>query len=238
MRDVDQLKDRVRKLLSHAADRQGTPEGDVFYAKAFELMAAYGFEHRDLSMPDEGDEITHVEYTFNGAYTDMQARLLLVLAQSLHCTGFYRRVYNSVRVHTATIFGLRSHLERVALLYGLLAPVMITKAQTVKAENWHESTVVRRRSFMTGFASRIGECLAAAEDAMAQQSTGYALALRDDVNAAQQAAERFAEASQLTLSADRAQRMFDSAAYVRGQCAGDATDIGQVRVQAKPALPF
>lgn len=115
---------------------------------------------------------------------------------------------------------------------------MITKAQTVKAENWHESTVVRRRSFMTGFASRIGERLAAAEDAMAQQSTGYALALRDDVNAAQQAAERFAEASQLTLSADRAQRMFDSAAYVRGQCAGDATDIGQVRVQAKPALPF
>lgn len=167
-----------------------------------------------------------------------KARLLLVLAQSLHCTGFYQRVYNSTRVHTATIFGIRSHLERVALLYGLLAPVMITKAQTVKAENWHESTVVRRRSFMTGFASRIGERLAAAEDAMAQQSTGYALALRDDVTAAQQAAERFAEASQLTLSADRAQRMFDSAAYVRGQCAGDATDIGQVRVQAKPALPF
>ena len=78
-----------------------------------------------------------------------KARLLLVLAQSLHCTGFYQRVYNSTRVHTATIFGIRSHLERVALLYGLLAPMMITKAQTVKAENWHESTVVRCRSFMT-----------------------------------------------------------------------------------------
>ena len=115
---------------------------------------------------------------------------------------------------------------------------MITKAQTVKAENWHESTVVRRRSFMTGFASRIGERLAAAEGAMAQQSTGYALALRADVTAAQQAAEHFAETLQLTLSADRAQRMFDSAAYVRGQCAGDTADIGQVRVQAKPALPF
>ena len=50
-RDTDDLKSRVQKLLNQAADREGTPEGDTFYEKAFDLMARYGF---DESLDDWG----------------------------------------------------------------------------------------------------------------------------------------------------------------------------------------
>ena len=92
MRDIDKIKEKVQKLLNLAADRAGTPEGDSFYEKAFALMAAYGFDERDLTAPDEGDVVAHKHYEFAGAYSDMQSRLLLAIAQALHCTGYYQGV--------------------------------------------------------------------------------------------------------------------------------------------------
>ena len=116
MRTEDKIKQRLQKLLNQARDREGTPEGDAFYARAFELMAEYGYEQRDLDT-DDGDEVGQRTYEFAGAYTEMQANLLLTIAFALHCTGFSQRVYNSTRMKDAVIFGCARHLERVDMLY-------------------------------------------------------------------------------------------------------------------------
>lgn len=237
MQNIDKIKEKVQKLLNQAADREGTPEGDSFYAKAFNLMAAYGFDERDLSRPDEGDEVTHKVYTFSKSYSDMQARLLLAIAGALHCTGYYQRVHNSTRAESATIFGLRRHMERTDMLYSLLLPVMMSGAQRLPSMRG-ESVVVQRRSFMTGFAARIGERLTEAEDSVARSDGGYALVLIDDSLAADAARDAFCEANGLLLGSARRNRSFDPGAFLRGQDAGSMTDLGQTKVRARPALPF
>lgn len=238
MRTEDKIKDRVQKLLNQAKDREGTPEGEIFYAKAFEMMAAYGFEQRDLHQPDEGDTVDHRTYTFSGSYTDMQAKLLHAIGRALHCTGFTHRVYNSTRVETAVLFGLRRHLERVDMLYGMLLPVMMVGAQNVRASSWAESTVVMRRSFMAGFAASIEDRLSVAEHDAAAGDSEYGLMLIDDSAKADAAKDAYAAARGLFISSHATNRTLDPAAFYQGQDAGDRSDLGQTRVQARPALPF
>lgn len=238
MRDIDKIKEKVQKLLNQAADQEGSPEGELFYAKAFALMATYGFDERDLDHPDEGDEIIRKTYTFSGSYTDMQARLLLAISDALHCTGYFQRAYHSTRAQSATVFGARRHMERVEMLYSLLSPAMITGAQRIRARSWADSVVVMRRSFMTGFTMTIAGRLREAEGTVASEDGGYALALIDDTSAAQRACEDFAQLEGLVVGNYRGVRSFHGDAFERGQYAGDMTDLGQTRVQARPALPF
>lgn len=239
MRDIDKVKEKVQKLLNLAADRAGTPEGDSFYEKAFALMAAYGFDERDLAAPDEGDEVAHKHYEFAGAYSDMQSRLLLAIAQALHCTGYYQGVPQSTRVDSADIFGLRRHMERVDLLYSMLLPAMMAGARNVEPDGW-ASAVVRRRSFMRGFAATVADRLERAERTVSPAGSGYELALVDDSLEAERARNAYAEAQGLYFKAGttRRSRVFDADAYYRGQDAGSMTDLGQTRVQSRPALPF
>lgn len=238
MQNIDKIKEKVQKLLNQAADRQGTPEGDSFYDKAFALMATYGFDERDLTSPDEGDRPTYKSYTFSGSYTDMQSRLLHSIAGALHCTGFHRSASYSTRVEEATIFGLQRHIERVDMLYSLLMPVMMAKARELKKQSEFDSLVVSRRSFMTGFAYSIGQRLKAAEETVASSNEGYGLMLIDDLSAAQNARDDYAADHGLAIGAARAsKRSLDPDAYFMGQDAGSLTDIGQTRVRARPALP-
>lgn len=239
MRDIEKVKEKVQKLLNLAADRSGTPEGDSFYEKAFALMAAYGFDERDLTQPDEGDQTAHKHYEFSGAYSDMQARLLLSIAQALHCTGFYQGVPQSTRVKSADIFGSRRHMERVDLLYSMLLPVMIAEARRVESDGW-ASAVVRRRSFMRGFAATVAERLENAERTVTPAGSMYELALVDDSLEAEHARDAYAASQGLYVKADavRRNRGFDADAFSRGHDAGSMTDLGQTRVQSRPALPF
>lgn len=238
MRTEEKIKQRVQKLLNQAKDREGTPEGDAFYARAFELMAQYGYDERDLASPDAGDNVGHRAYTFRGAYTDMQATLLHSIARSLHCTGFTQRVYNSTRVKDADIFGLQRHLDRVDMLYALLLPVMLAESQKIRATNFGESVVVMRRSFMQGFATSIGKRLMKAEEGAAKGDSEYALVLVDDAAKAEQARSKFAEEQGFVLSAHQTNRSFDPGAYLSGHAAGENSDLGQTRVKSRAALPF
>lgn len=237
MRTEDKIKQRVQKLLNQARDQEGTPEGDVFYARAFELMAQYGYEQKDLE-DDDGGAVSHRTYEFVGAYTDMQANLLLTIAYALHCSGFSQRVYNSTRIKDAVIFGCARHLERVDMLYSLLLPVMLADAQNVRATSWGESAVVRRRSFMTGFAASIRARLQEAEKTVEEADGEYGLVLIDDFQKATAARDTFAAEQGFALGSFSSKRSFDADAFTQGHEAGQRSDIGQTRVRARPALPF
>lgn len=238
MKDIDRLKLKVRKLLAQAEDREGTPEGEVFYARAFDMMAAYGFDARDLTRPDAGDEVTRLEIDLTGAYTDMQAVLLLAIASALHCTGLHTTARNSTRVPSVTLFGLRRHLDRVGMLHALLNPAMLLGARRHSSTGWYgTSTVVKRRSFMTGFAQSVGSRLSAAEDSAAAADTRYALALVDDLDIAERARDDYIRNAGLHVTSCRARRSYDGAAYGDGVYAGAQIDLGQDRVRARPAFP-
>ncbi|WP_342319023.1 DUF2786 domain-containing protein [Corynebacterium mayonis] len=239
MKDIDKVKEKVRKLLNQAADREGTPEGQVFYDRAFEIMAMYGFEERDVSAAEESDAMARKTFTFSGAYTEMQAALLFAVATALHCVGFQQKVRRSTKVFAVTLFGRHRHLQRVEMLYVLLNPVMIAGATNLTSCGpFDASTVVKRRSFMQGFARSVGQRLAAAEDGVAGSDERYAVALIDDLRRAEQAQENYARDLGLHLTTSRARRTYDGGAYGSGRDAGDRTDLGQERVQSRPALPW
>lgn len=239
MATTEKIKDKVQKLLNQAADRQGTAEGESYYAKAFALMASHGFDERDLNSPDEGDDVVHLTVELSGAYADMQAALLLGVAGSLHCTGFGQQVRRCTRISSVTIFGLRRHLDRVNLLFTLLNPAMIAAAGAIVAGPFDAtSTVVQRRSFMTGFTHSIAYRLRAAEQSVAGTAGEYALALVDDAEKARQAQEDFGRHHGLFFENFRSQRTFDGESYGQGVKAGERSDLGQARVGSRPALTF
>ena len=230
------IKEKVQKLLNQAADREGTPEGDSFYAKAFALMAEYGFEGRDLTAPSAGDEIVRKVVKFTGAYTDMQAKLFHAIARALHCTGFITSKRNSTAVPDATIFGLRRHVERVEMLFSMLMPVMMAGAKKVRPDFYGDSTVVLRRSFMAGFAASIERRLAEAETTVADTDGGYALVLVDDKAKAKNAQEDYLAEQGLTLGSRKSRSSFNLNAYSQGGEAGKVADLGQTRVGGRLAL--
>lgn len=238
MRNIDTIKTRVQKLINQAKDQHGTPEGDAFMERAVAIMARYGFDERDLTSPDADDEITSHEITFTGSYTQQQAQLLMKIAEALHCKAFCVAADRSNRATSATIFGARRHIERVNMLYALINPMMLTLAKrddVVTFENYGTSAVVRRRSFMLGFAHRLAERLSEAEGTVADDGGQYAVALRDDAERARTAyEERLAELGATFRKPSRVR--YDEHSAANGRAAADATDIGQTRVANRPAL--
>ncbi|WP_394282125.1 DUF2786 domain-containing protein [Corynebacterium sp.] len=240
MNSIDKIKQRVQKLLNQAADRQGTPEGEVFYTKAFELMATYGFDERDIDRDSNGgsggDEVTMEKVDLSGAYTDMQAQLLSSLAVSLHCEALSVGVRNSTKVRQVMVFGLRRHVERLLMLFSMLMPQMLAGAQDQPRDPAY-SMVVVRRSFMSGFASQVAARLKEAETTVAAASQGYELALIDDASRATEARDNFLFENNLKASAKNSQRSMNAHAYFNGMDAGDMSDLGQTRLRQRPALP-
>lgn len=235
---IEKIKERVQKLLNQAADRVGTAEGDVFYQKAFDLMATYGFEERDLQNPSEDDEVIMRTFALGGSYTDMQASLLLQLCSALHCAGYMESRRGSRKVSNVIVFGSRRHIDRVDMLYGVLNPQMASGAKEVSgAPDSGVATVVARRSYMSGFISVVAHRLQAAEGNIAAGKSDYSLVLMDDRGRARDAMDAFAAEQGIAFD-DRASRAsVDPNSFLQGVSAGRRSDLGQTRVRSRPALP-
>lgn len=236
--NLEKIKDRVQKLLNQAADRAGTAEGEVFYQKAFDLMATYGFEERDLRRPSESDEVIMRTFVLGGSYTDMQASLLLSLCDALHCIAYTESRSRSRKISTVTAFGLRRHIERVDMLFGVLNPQMAVGAQMISGSRaLGVATVVARRSYMGGFISVIGDRLQAAEGNVAAGKGEYALVLMSDREKAHDAMHAFAAERGIVFTSRSSKATVHAGSFYQGASAGENSDLGQTRVRARPALP-
>lgn len=235
--DRSKVKQKVQKLLNQAEDREGTPEGDLFYAKAFALMAEHGFAERDLDAEGDGSDVIHKTIAFAGSYTDMQHNLLWAIANALHCTGFSNRKRRSSGIVDSMLFGDRRHLDRVEMLYSMLNPMMLSAAKRVEASLWHGvSLVVKRRSFMEGFAATIGARLEEAERTVSDGDDRYALALMSDLDKARAALDEYVTGEGFELSQYNRKRSFDVDAWGQGVSAGKMADIEQDRLAGQLAL--
>lgn len=238
------VRSKVEKLLRQAADREGTPEGEVFQNKAFELMAQYGVEANHATAGERATVVSR-KVTLAGTYTDLQFELLNTIASALHCHVVCFRVQRSTRVTEAVVFGRQHHVDRVDLLHTLLNPHMISGASDAVHAGWFTRTTpqTQKRSWMRGFAQSVGQRLrhiesaragdyAAAPAAPAQGGSrarreGELVLLRDQ-DAALDAVHR--AYPNLRMDRGRRPRTFDPSSYRAGSAAGEGMDLGQTRV--------
>ncbi|MGV0409474.1 DUF2786 domain-containing protein [Corynebacterium resistens] len=242
--DLAAMQEKVQKLLALARDRQGTPEGETFENKAFELMAKYGVSAAAVAAEGAGAHsggarVKRHTQKFSGAYSDMQFALFNGLSTALHCCTLRFKVRGSVRVEEAIMFGRPHHVDRVVMLQGLLVPQMLAGAYDASrpVREVGISVQTQRRSWMTGFVSSVCERLSDIERAHAveysTETTAGTLVLRSDEELAREAAaEEFPHARSSRIG----RRRFDPNSFADGVASGEAMDLGQTRVSHRRAL--
>lgn len=156
---------RIRKLLAMAEDSGVTPaEAEAFTTKAAELMAAYGIDRAMLAAADPSTDVVGERVVvIDRPYAKDKAQLLYYVAEALRCKTVWRTRYdNGVRVQSMHLFGYRSDLDRVDLLYTSLL-VQAANALAVTVIPPWEHPAAFRRSWLVGFATAIHRRLKAAE---------------------------------------------------------------------------
>ncbi|AOZ61324.1 hypothetical protein SEA_DARTHPHADER_84 [Mycobacterium phage DarthPhader] len=200
----EKMQTVVAKLLRQAEDTAGTPEGDIFQAKAFEVMAKYGIEQAQVDAAARGMDNSAIpnaerwSWTFRGKYVAQQALLLNNIVVALHGKAVISTSRHT-REQTLIVFAVPRHLERIKFLWDILHPQMLRLVETVRpAEAMYagmtydyrtgsykkKSTAGQlksyRRGWIAGFGNAVGERIRT-EEAKALEGAGGALVLyRDD----------------------------------------------------------
>jgi hypothetical protein len=186
--DLDQrMLDRVRALLAKAESTDFPEEADAFTAKAQELMARHRIDHALLvAATGDRDQPVTRRVGIDNPYEAPKSLLLQVVAEANSCRAVWAK-----RFGFTTIVGFSTDLDSTELLFTSLlvqATRAMTQAKPTTDEYGRNTTRSFRQSFLTAYASRIGERLSAATDEVGQEAAGSAgsaqllpvLAARDD----------------------------------------------------------
>ena len=186
--DLDQrMLDRVRALLAKAESTDFPEEADAFTTKAQELMARHRIDHALLvAATGERDQPITRRFAIDNPYEAPKSLLLQVVAEANSCRAVWAK-----RFGFTTIVGFAADLESTELLFTSLlvqATRAMTQAKPSTDRYGRNTTRSFRQSFLTSYASRIGERLDAATEEVQDEmtaSTGNAnllpvLAARDD----------------------------------------------------------
>ncbi|AXH48857.1 hypothetical protein SEA_STEAMY_83 [Mycobacterium phage Steamy] len=209
MSKLAKMQEVVAKLLRQAEGAEGTPEGEVFQAKAFEVMAKYGIEQAQVEAAQRGMDTTAIpnaerwSWTFKGKYVAQQALLLNNIVTALHGKAVLSTSRHT-KEQTLIVFAVPRHLERIKFLWDILSPQMLRLVETVRpaeemnagykfdyrtGEYKKRSTAGQlksyRRGWIAGFGNAVGVRIRA-EEAKALEGAGGALVLyRDDKSRAE-----------------------------------------------------
>jgi hypothetical protein len=186
--DLDQrMLDRVRALLAKAESTDFPEEADAFTAKAQELMARHRIDHALLvATTGERDQPVTRRVSIDNPYEAPKTLLLQVVAEANSCRAVWMK-----RFGFTTIVGFPTDLDSTELLFTSLlvqATRAMTQAKPSTDKYGRNTTRSFRQSFLTAYASRIGERLNAATDGVDREMTASAgsaqllpvLAARDD----------------------------------------------------------
>jgi hypothetical protein len=160
------LLDRVRKLLAKAEDDSCTPpEAQALTAKAAELMAKYGIDRAMLAAAKPQNEVpSNRKILLDDPYATAKAHMLYGIACAMRCTGVQIRTAEGIALH---LFGFRSDLERVEILYTSLLLQMASQFRRAHPATAYEQRHIKawRRSWILGFAGSVVSRVKAAEQA-------------------------------------------------------------------------
>jgi hypothetical protein len=234
-RDADILLQKVRKLMDKAAATTNAHEADAFARKAAELVAMHRIDPERLADPDAQSELVVRELPLGrGAY--VRARLALLLAVSTAHDA--RVVFGTTPTGTiAYVAGFASDVDVVEVMYTSLhsqaaARMMQERRSTAAA------TQRFRRSFLFGYADRMGELLTdsrRATEASANDGDtvdGSALALLDR----RRRVDAFAKESFGRVRTARAPGAAQASGWRAGVDAADRADVGRARLMGRRAI--
>lgn len=218
---------RVRALLAKAESTPYEAEAEALTAKAQELMARYAISAamvEELGAPGPEGAPERVDIQLEPPYVDAKAFLLGSVARANRC----RLVWSS-QPPLGAVFGFPDDLQAVELLYTSLliqAARGMAAAGPVRDVTGTYRTRSFRRSFLLGFAGRIGERLRSAAEATTADvasETGVSLVPLFVERAARvDAAVREA----FPHSAPHEFRIGNGGGYLAGREAGDRASLG------------
>jgi hypothetical protein len=151
---------RVRALLAKAESTEFAPEAETFTAKAQDLMTRHAIDEALLA--DEAGasvDVDGIRVLVDHPYALEKARLLDVVARANRT----RAVWNDF-ASCMTLIGVPTDLEQVEMLFTSTL-VQATRAMTQAGQQARPSAGERssafRKAFLSAYAARIGERLAA-----------------------------------------------------------------------------
>jgi hypothetical protein len=152
--DVRHLE-RVRALLAKAESTEFDAEADAFTAKAQELMTRHAIDDALLAAHgagrNAGEQPSATRIGIDDPYAHPKAILLAVIADASQCRSVWSKTFGF-----STVFGHVGDLASVELLYTSL----LLQARKAMMRTGDSGTRARsrsfRRSFLLGFADRIG----------------------------------------------------------------------------------
>jgi hypothetical protein len=152
--DVRHLE-RIRALLAKAESTEFDEEADALTAKAQELMTRHAIDEALLAAHGagkrSGEQPSAVRIGIDDPYAQAKATLLAVIGEASRCRSIW-----SKDLGYSTVFGFAGDLASVELLYTSL--LLQARSAMVRAGDQGRRARSRsfRRSFLLGFASRIG----------------------------------------------------------------------------------
>lgn len=215
------IETKIRALLNQAEDRAGTPEGDAFQARAFQLIAKYGLTENDIRRGYEPGEIITETYQIHGPYLPERRALLNQISGPL---GVYMVYYQGT--DRALLTGTERNIQRAIFLYELIEVQAMREAARQYGDEYTATRTVRR-SFLQGYAAHIGGRLHRAEnDAREDMAAHGALVPLDEYDRA----KNHAHANMRISTPRRSRSGFSADGYGRGGDAAARADIGNTRV--------
>ncbi|WP_372663194.1 DUF2786 domain-containing protein [Amycolatopsis kentuckyensis] len=227
MTESDPQLERIRKLLAKAEDPAVTEaEAEAYNKKAAELVARYGIDQAMLAASGaSSDDIGTLKIPMNDPYSRDKASLLTSVAYPLRCRTLLHRF--GQKVDSVTVFGYRSDLGRVELLFTSLLLQASTQLTRVRPDGFFpgESLAAYRRTWLHGFARAVHERLSEAEqEAVRTAATGGGksaeLVVRDRAQMVQHAFD--AEYGDLRSAAPR---RLSGSGYLDGHDAGTRANL-------------
>ena len=230
------LLSRVRKLMDKAAATSNPHEADAFSRKAAELVARHRIDPQRLVGAGGGGELAVREVALGrGAY--VRARLALLMAVA--STHDARVVFGSSPLGmVAYVAGFESDLDTIELMYHSLHGQAAGQMADIRRST-PAATQRFRRSFLFGYADRMGQLLANARSGVEARGSRVEGSV-DSVELAllERAAlvDEFADRSFGRVRAARAPGAAQATGWRAGAAAASGADVGRTRLVGRRAL--
>lgn len=157
----DRLLERVRALLAKAEDQAGTPEGEMFAAKAEELMIRHGIEQAvlDAQKGDDLGEIGETRIWCPAPYAKQKAGIVCAASHYNQCHGVIIEPRSWGKGCHVAVYGYEQDRDTVEFLVTSLllqAVQALGKEQIpVRWDGRSEDPASYRASWLMGFRSGV-----------------------------------------------------------------------------------
>lgn len=238
MTEVDRsLVERVRKLLDKAEGTDNAHEAEAFAAKAADLIAQHRIDPARLAeRGDAGDDLGLTELNVGrGAYVRGRIALLANIAEAHDV----RMVFQSTPTGSIVFLaGRHADLEIVEVLYASLHSQAASQMQGLKRATG-TATQRERRSFLFGFADRIGQLMAeskAAAQAQSERAADGGAAMAVAVRERRDRVDEFAQQRWGKVRSAGRPSAVAPDGYRAGTSAAERADVGRSRLRGRRAI--